>query len=52
MPENLNSSHSAIHRFEKSPLLNLFDNAVLNYDQNGFAQTGGPQMAGMGEFNQ
>ncbi|MCJ1263523.1 hypothetical protein MMC22_003393 [Lobaria immixta] len=46
---NLNSSHSAIHRFEKAPLLSLFDNAVLNHDQNGFAQTGGLQMAGIGE---
>lgn len=50
MPESIHPSHSAAHRFEKAPILSLFDNAVLNHDENGFAQTGGPQVAGTGEY--
>lgn len=50
MLENHDSSHSVIRRLGKAPLLSLFDNAVLNHEENGFAQTSGPQAAGLGEY--
>lgn len=50
IPEDLNSSHSEIHRLGKAPLLSLFDNAVLNPGEKGFAQTGGLKVAERGEY--
>ena len=49
-PETLKASHSAIHRFEKAPLLSLFDNAVLNRNENGVEQADGPHEAGIEQY--
>ncbi|MCJ1466983.1 hypothetical protein MMC07_005605 [Pseudocyphellaria aurata] len=47
LSESLNASHSAIHRFEKAPLLSLFENEVLNHKDNDVSQASVPQPAKM-----